>query len=220
MDGWCSDTTWTEFASTAPCTVRPEWIKAFGDRYLTPASLFHSCLSIEHTGHSATMALVRFLLARDCPLYHEEAKELVAVLLFGTTQPNPLLWEGDLEVGVPAWTRTRDDVRLEAISHDLTTTSQEVAQLRQRLGRLKNRTASLEQKRNEAALLAVQPRLSITIIDKELMTNGLHTRVDYLWSQVYARNGRALIECSGKEYYIERCTWNGGWTYLARILRD
>ena len=153
MDTWHCDTTWEEFAATAPCLVRPEWITAFRtNSYPTPLELFHSSADLHKLdNYCPIQTCIRFLRTQGCPLYHEEIRALIGVVLFGECLPDHQVWDTRDPRKDSPWLRTRGGMqwranqnRLDVATAFLAASSQDIQLATEWLARIRQRTEKLE----------------------------------------------------------------------------
>jgi hypothetical protein len=230
MDTWHNGTTWEEFADTAPCLVRPEWIAAFKTRlYPRPADLYFSFIQTLEAGADPIETTTNFLRARGCPMYSEEVLALVGVILMGVDdlKRTDALW---VSPNTP-WRVSPMDQRLEQADKELMAMNGELELIRHRLARVNQKAAAIatkrrattakqeermEDERNAAALAALEPRVSITLMCEKLKVNGMFTAISARWRDVYARGGVAMVRHKGTEYRLERAMVGVGGNYIGR----
>jgi hypothetical protein len=221
MNTWHSETTWEEFANTAPCKVRPEWRRAFK----TPAVLYFSLVKTLEDGVSCPIeTTINFLKTQGCP---EEIWTMIGVILMGIDdlQPNDALW---ISPNTP-WRVSPTTRRLQLADNELMEMNQELKLIRHRLVLLHERTGVMEKlsftkqeggvdddERNAAALLVLEPKISITLMLDELKVNGMHWVVRVPWRDVYARGGIVMYKHDELEYKLTRGIGGDGNMYIGR----
>jgi len=227
MNTWHNATTWAEFANTAPCKVQPEWMRAFK----TPAGLYFSLVQTLEDGVSCPIeTTINFLKTRGCSLCPQEIWTMVGVILMGIDdlQPNDALW---VSPNTP-WRVSPTTRRLQLADIELMAMYQEIKLIRHRIARLHHRTGVMEKiqqqsltkqeggvdddERNAAALLVLEPKISITLMLDELKVNGMHWVVRVPWRDVYARGGIVMYKHDELEYKLTRGIRGDGNMYIGR----
>ncbi len=230
MDTWHNGTTWEEFANTAPCNVRPKWIAAFRSAdpiaYAKPADLYFSFVRTLEANADPIETTVNFLRARQCPMYAEEVRTLVGVILMGIDdlQSTDALW---VSPNTP-WRVSPTEWRLLRADREATAVAHEIEMIQHRLAQANERTKAIETARQEAAakqeeaaevgrnataLRRMEPQIKVTIMSEALRDNGMYLVIRLRWRDVYARGGVVMFKRRGEEYRLD---WGVGGGYIAR----
>jgi hypothetical protein len=81
---------------------------------------------------------------------------------------------------------------------------------------LTKQEGGVDDERNAAALLVLEPKISITLMLDELKVNGMHWVVRVPWRDVYARGGIVMYKHAELEYKLTRGIGGDGNMYIGR----